>query len=194
MTFSRIAFTASALAGSLISLPALAHTGSAVSHESLFSGLLHPVTGIDHLLAMLAIGIWAAQQQGTLRIRIPAVFTLMLLAGFASALAGLGLPMIEGAIASSVLVLGLLIACAARLSSLAALSLSALFALFHGYAHGAESAAASAVLFAVGFLGSSLLLQVSGAFAARTVKAQLPVLVKVTGLAIAATGASLLAV
>jgi urease accessory protein len=194
MKFSRVALTATTLAGGLISLPALAHTGSATVHESLFSGLLHPVTGIDHLLAMLALGIWAAQQQGSLRIQIPAVFTLMLLAGFAAGVSGLGLPMVESATATSVLVLGLLAASAARLSATPALLISALFALCHGFAHGAESAAASATLFAAGFLGSSFILQISGAFAAHTVKAQLPVLVKLSGLAIAATGASLLAV
>ncbi len=175
------------------SAPALAHTGSVAEHNSLLSGLIHPLVGIDHLLAMLAVGFWAAMQKDNLRLQIPLTFMLVLIAGFMLGQSAFSLPVVEGGIATSVLMLGLLIAAAARLPAAAALGLSATFALFHGYAHGAEAAASSMTLFAAGFLGSSLMLHLGGGFAAHTVKAHLPALAKLAGLAIAAAGATLLA-
>lgn len=177
----------------LTSTPALAHTSTVVEHSSLLSGLTHPLAGIDHLLAMLAVGFWAAMQKPALRFQIPLTFMLVLIAGFMLGQMAINLPVVEAGIATSVLMLGLLITTAARLPAAVALGLSGGFALFHGYAHGAEAAASSITLFAAGFLGSSLMLHLCGGIAAHTVKAQLPALAKLAGLAIAAAGATLLA-
>lgn len=187
----KVATAASLLA--LSSTPAFAHTASVAEHSSLLSGLTHPLVGVDHLLAMLAVGFWAAMQKNKLRLQIPVVFMLVLIAGFMLGQTAFNLPIVEAGIATSVLMLGLLIATAARLPAAVALSLSGGFALFHGYAHGAEAAVSSMTLFAAGFLGSSLMLHLCGGIAANTVKTQLPALAKLAGLAIAAAGATLLA-
>ncbi|MBE9397384.1 HupE/UreJ family protein [Pontibacterium sp. N1Y112] len=187
----KVATAASLLA--LSSTPAFAHTASVAEHSSLLSGLVHPLVGVDHLLAMLAVGFWAAMQKNKLRLQIPMVFMLVLIAGFMLGQTAFNLPIVEAGIATSVLMLGLLIATAARLPTAVALGLSGGFALFHGYAHGAEAATSSMTLFAAGFLGSSLMLHLCGGMAANTVKTQLPALAKLAGLAIAAAGATLLA-
>jgi len=187
----KVATAASLLA--LSSTPAFAHTASVAEHSSLLSGLTHPLVGVDHLLAMLAVGFWAAMQKNKLRLQIPVVFMLVLIAGFMLGQTAFSLPIVEAGIATSVLMLGLLIATAARLPAAAALGLSGGFALFHGYAHGAEAMASSMTLFAAGFLSSSLMLHLCGGIAANTVKTQLPALAKLAGLAIAAAGATLLA-
>lgn len=187
----KVATAASLLA--LSSTPAFAHTASVAEHSSLLSGLVHPLIGVDHLLAMLAVGFWAAMQKNKLRLQIPMVFMLVLIAGFMLGQTAFSLPIVEAGIATSVLMLGLLIATAARLPAAVALGLSGGFALFHGYAHGAEAAVSSMALFAAGFLGSSLMLHLCGGMAANTVKTQLPALAKLAGLVIAAAGATLLA-
>ncbi|WP_036186809.1 HupE/UreJ family protein [Marinobacterium lacunae] len=154
------------------------------------AGLLHPLMGADHLLAMLAIGIWAALQQGSLRLAIPGAFMLALLAGFGLALTGFALPMVESGIALSVLLLGVVITTAVRLPASVMLTLSVLFALFHGFAHGHE-ASGSIATFAFGFMASSAALHLSGAVATQKLRA-LPALTRSLGAAIAATGLWLL--
>lgn len=187
----KVATVASLLA--LTSTSAVAHTATVAEHNNLLNGLIHPLVGLDHLLAMMAVGFWAAMQKSQLRIQIPMVFMLVLVAGFLLGQTAFGLPVVESGIATSVLILGLLIATAARLPAAAALGLSGIFALFHGYAHGAEAVASSMTLFAAGFLSSSLMLHLCGGIAANTVKTQQPTLAKLAGLAIAAAGATLLA-
>jgi len=177
-----------ALTLSLLPGLALAHSGEH-AESGLLSGLLHPFTGNDHLLAMLAIGIWAALQ-GTQRLKlaIPATFLAALLAGFVMGVNALGLPMVETGIALSVLLLGLLIASAVRLPAGVSLALAASFALFHGYAHGAE-ASGSLMLFAVGFLAASLMLHVGGVVLGEQLRQRLPLVARGLGVAIAASGA-----
>ena len=172
---------------SLLPTLAFAHTGHS-TENALFSGLLHPLTGTDHLLAMLAIGIWAALQSvRSLKLAIPATFLAALLAGFVMGINALGLPMVETGIALSVLLLGLLVASAVRLPAGVSLALAAGFALFHGYAHGAE-ASGSLMLFAVGFLATSLMLHVGGVVLGEQLRARLPMIARGLGVAIAASG------
>ena len=117
--------------------PLSAHTtGGAIG--GLASGLGHPFIGIDHLLAMLAVGIWAYQLGGSAIWKVPLVFVLTLLVGASIGLAGLGLPYIEPMIAASLMVFGLMIAMKSRVMPVAASVLVGLFAVFHGYAHGTE--------------------------------------------------------
>jgi urease accessory protein len=131
--------------------PLSAHTtGGAIG--GLGSGLGHPFIGLDHLLAMLAVGIWAYQLGGSAVWKVPLVFVLTLLVGASIGLTGLNLPFIEPVIAASVMVFGLLIAMKFRITPLLASLLVALFALFHGYAHGIEMPlAASPMAYVVGF-------------------------------------------
>src|SRR5512135_3708061 len=112
---------------------ASAHPGHAAAGFA--GGLAHPFLGVDHLLAMLAIGLWAAQQGGRALWAVPAAFVGAMLLGGALAWAGWMLPHVEAAIALSVLVTGLLIATERRAPVGVGIALAAVFAVFHGYAH-----------------------------------------------------------
>ena len=144
---------------------ALAHPG----HESasFLSGFSHPLGGLDHLLAMLAVGLYAAQQAARARWSLPLGFVLAMLLGAGLGAFGLGLPAVETGIATSVLVLGLLIAFAIRLPLAASLPLVALFALFHGHAHHAEMGTASLLTYAAGFALATACLHAAGFMLAR---------------------------
>jgi urease accessory protein len=116
-------------------------------------GLAHPLLGLDHLLAMIAVGLWAAQQGGRAVWAVPAAFVGTMVLGGVLAWSDLGLPHVETAIALSVLVLGLLVATRRQWSIIAGMSLAAGFALFHGYAHGLEMPLAmSPAGYAAGFV------------------------------------------
>ena len=125
----------------------------------LMAGLTHPFVGLDHLLAMIAVGIWAGQLGGRAVWLIPLTFVSVMVAAAALASFGLLLPLIEPAIACSVLVLGLLIAGSVRLPTSVGALLVSLFAVFHGYAHGLElPQAASPILYGAGFVLATALL------------------------------------
>jgi urease accessory protein len=131
-------------------------------------GLLHPLSGFDHLLAMLAVGVWAAQMGGKALWRVPATFVLVMLAGGALGMAGVPLPYVEAGIAASLVVLGLLVASAAQLPLIASMSIVGLFALFHGHAHGSEiQLDASPAFYALGFVIATGTLHVIGIMLAR---------------------------
>jgi urease accessory protein len=191
---SRVLPAATTLAATTFAVPAFAHSTDVMTSNAFVSGLLHPLLGVDHLLAMLAVGIWAAQQPDSQRKTIPLAFMFTLLAGYLLAFTGIALPAVESGIAASVLVLGVLATLAARLPRAVTMVITSGFALLHGYAHGVESAVASATLFGAGFLASSFGLQMFGAKAANALLAQQRLLLKLSGFAIAATGATLLAV
>jgi len=124
---------------------ALAHVGAdAGSHHGFVSGFVHPITGLDHLAAMLAVGVWSALTTRRLWLA-PLSFAALLLAGALLAQAGLALPAIEPMIAASMLVLGLLLAARIRLPEAAGAALVGGFALFHGAAHGQELAGVGAL-------------------------------------------------
>jgi len=131
---------------------ASAHTGGH-GLTGFVSGLSHPLLGLDHLLAMIAIGLWAAQQGGRALWAVPAAFVGTMALGGVLAMSGLALPQVETGIAASVLVLGLLIATRRQWSVMAGIAIAAGFALFHGYAHGLEMPQASSPeLYALGFV------------------------------------------
>lgn len=141
---------------------ALAHTGHG-EMGSLMSGFVHPLTGADHVLAMVAVGLLAAHLGGRMLWALPLAFLGMMLIGGAVAIAGAPLALVELGIFASVLVLGTLIASGRSLPGTLALGLCALFAVFHGHAHGAEMpAAASGALYATGFVASTGLLHALG--------------------------------
>ena len=125
----------------------------------LMAGLTHPFVGLDHLLAMIAVGIWAGQLGGRAVWLIPLTFVSVMAVAATLASFGLLLPLMEPAIACSVLVLGLLIAGSVRLPTSVGGLLVSLFAVFHGYAHGLElPQAASPILYGAGFVLATALL------------------------------------
>jgi len=136
----------------LAASPVYAHPLHGDAAGGFVRGLLHPLLGIDHLLAMVAVGVWAAQLGGSAVWKVPPAFVITMLIGAGAGLAGIGLPLIEPMIAASVVVLGLVIATQVRMSAWLASLLVAVFALFHGHAHMAElPAGALALNYIVGF-------------------------------------------
>jgi urease accessory protein len=155
----QILIAATALAAS--AAPAFAHLDPA-EHGSLMAGLSHPLFGADHILAMLAVGLWAAQIGGRALWTVPAAFVATMALGFALAMTGSPLPFVEPAILASVVALGLIVAMAVRLDAAAAAAIVAAFALFHGQAHGSELGTAGAWSFAAGFTLATALLHAAG--------------------------------
>ncbi len=145
-----------------LSTTALAHPGH--SFGGIGSGLLHPFSGLDHLLAMLAVGLWAGQHGSSRVWLLPAVFMSLLATGAGIALLLPSLPLIETGITASVLVLGLIIALSLQLPATLAIALTALFGFIHGYAHGVEMPGmASPAMYAIGFITATATLHFTGA-------------------------------
>jgi urease accessory protein len=137
---------------------AQAHTG-AHAQDSLIAGLMHPFSGLDHLLAMVAVGMWATQLGGRYLLTAPAVFVFSMALGAIAGASGAQLPMVETGTGLSVLVLGVLITLAARAPGHWVGLLIALFAVFHGFAHGTEMpASADRWSSFAGFLSATALL------------------------------------
>jgi len=123
----------------LTSTAALAHVGVGVGETSgLATGFLHPILGLDHVLAMVAVGLWAAQLGGRAVWTIPAGFVGAMILGAAAGMVGLHIPFVEVGIVASVMVLGVLVAAAFRAPVAVGAAVVGLFALFHGHAHGTE--------------------------------------------------------
>jgi urease accessory protein len=142
---------------------ALAHTGHAET-SGLIYGLAHPISGIDHVLAMVAVGLLSAHLDGRALWLVPLSFLAVMVVGGALGMAGIQIPLAEAGIGLSVIVLGLAVAFQFNLPALAATALVGFFAVFHGYVHGTElPAAASGLPYAVGFIGATALLQGVGA-------------------------------
>lgn len=199
------------IATGLASTAVLAHTGDlghvhgADAAGSFFQGALHPLTGLDHLAAMVSVGLWSALTAAPARAgraassmwAAPAAFAATLLLGALLGLGGLSLPGIEPMIAASLLVMGLLVCTRTALPTLAGGALVALFALFHGLAHGAELAGGHAAAALAGMVLSTAALHAAGlamgmalrrrdqAFASRWAP-------RAAGLGVAAFGATLL--
>lgn len=170
---------------------ALAHPGHDVS--GLSAGLLHPFNGLDHLLAMVAVGLWAAQNGGRKIWLLPAAFMLMMAAGAKCALIYPFLPLIESGIAASVLVLGIIIALSLKLSARLSIAITASFGFFHGYAHGLEMFGASeAQAYALGFLATTAALHLTGIVAGIATHVRCMHLPQMLGAVIAASGVWLL--
>ncbi len=139
---------------------ALAHPGH--DTNGVMAGLMHPVGGWDHLLAMVAVGLWAATFSGKARWLIPTTFIGVMAAGFVLGINGIHIPMTEQSIAASVLILGLAAAWVKKMPTAAAMILVGVFALFHGLAHGAEMGAHGALGYALGFVLATAALHAAG--------------------------------
>lgn len=171
----------------LLASPAAAHVG--LSHVTGFmAGVTHPLSGLDHLTAMIAVGLWAKQNDKP--IIIPAAFVSTMILGGALGMAHVPIPGVECGIAASVLVLGLLTASAMKVPTPAATLLVALFALFHGAAHGAEMpASVGGFEYAKGFVISTALLHATGLLLGTVLQSKYT---RYAGAAIALTGVFLL--
>lgn len=179
---SRSLLTAAALAAT--TLPALAHPGH--DEAGLLSGFLHPLSGADHLLAMVAVGLWAAFLGGRAFWLVPGAFMSAMVVGFLFGMNGMVLPAIEPGIAASVVVLGVMIATTARLPLAPSIAIIALFGLLHGQAHGAELTG-SALRFGLGFTAATAMLHAAG-MASGTVLARQRKLARALGMVIAGGG------
>jgi urease accessory protein len=141
---------------------AFAHTGEGGANGFL-AGVMHPISGFDHLLAMVSIGIWGATLGRPLVWVLPVAFPMMMVVGGILGIAGIPLPYIEPGIAGSVVVLGLAIAAAWRAPLAIAIAIVAVFGVFHGYAHGAElPSSASPAEFVAGFVICTGTLHIAG--------------------------------
>ncbi len=175
--------------------PALAHTG--LEHTFSFAaGLKHPFTGLDHLLAMVAVGLWAGVNGGRALWAWPVAFVGVMLAGGALGIGGVSVPLVEPGILVSVIVLGLMLLARVRLAPATGAALVAAFALLHGHAHGAElPSGAPALAYAAGFAIATALLHLLGLGAAglaRSGRGRL--LVRGAGALVAAAGVALAAI
>ena len=166
-------------AGLALALPAAAHPGHGAG-SGFLAGLLHPVSGIDHLLALLAVGLWSRQQRHGV-VLAPTFLVLMALG--AACAGGIVLPRLELSIAATVLLLGMLAAFALRMPPQLAVATVGACAFLHGLAHGQELTGMAS---GAGFILASSLVMLAGALPAERLRRML-------GAAIGAAGLSLLA-
>lgn len=142
-------------------LPAFAHLDPS-EHGSFAAGFSHPLFGLDHILAMVAVGLWAAQQGGRAIWIVPAAFIGTMALGFAFAIGGMPLPFVEPVILASVIFIGIAIALAMPVPTPAVAAMVGFFAFFHGHAHGGELGEAGAWQFAIGFILATGVLHAAG--------------------------------
>ena len=190
-SFKLLSLAAAATAD--FSTAALAHVGDH-SHMSFTEGLLHPFTGLDHVLAMVAVGLWASQLGGRALWLLPLTFPAVMALGAVLGMSGVALPGVEIGIAGSVMVLGAVVALALRPSLAISIPLIGAFALLHGYSHGIElPAGASALSYGTGFIAATLVLHAVG-IATGLIAGRLPVrfAARTAGGAIAVLGVLLL--
>lgn len=141
----------------------MAHEGAQLPYGSFLSGLTHPVLGADHFLAMVSVGVLSAQMGGRAIWTVPGTFVLVMALGGLLGWIDIGLSAIEAGIAFSVLALGTAIAVDKKLPMVAAMSAVGVFAIFHGYAHGAEMPeVARPLTYALGFMSGTALLHLMG--------------------------------
>jgi urease accessory protein len=133
---SRTVLRAAAFTFAFVATPALAHSGHGES--SFMTGLLHPLFGLDHVIAMVAVGLWGAVLGRPALYVLPIVFPLVMVVGGMMGMNGIALPYVEPGIAASAIALGLMVALMARPPLWVASLMVGVFALFHGHAHGAE--------------------------------------------------------
>jgi len=193
---NRKSFSGKKALGTLVMLlaPALAFAHPGHEESGLVAGLSHPLGGMDHLLAMIAVGLWAAQQKGAARWALPCTFVGTMLIGGLLGFEGLELPALESGIAASVFALGLAVALAVRPPLFMAMAATALFAMFHGVAHGLELPEMSSPWgYALGFVGATATLHAAGYAVVRSLPAAAAPIVRIAGALSAATGVWLFA-
>jgi len=172
--------------------PAEAHTGAGAAH-GYSNGLLHPLTGVDHVLVMLGVGLWGGALGGRSRWLLPFIFLTMMAAGAGLDFSGMSLRTPEAWIAVSVLALGLILCCGRQAQAGWAACLAAVFALGHGYVHAGEiSAGVDVFPYVAGFLSSTALLLGLGMSFSQMPSARFKIVKTTWGLVSAVVGAALL--
>lgn len=145
-----------------LSSRAFAHDGANLT-GGFQTGFLHPLSGLDHMLAMISVGLWGAALGRPLIIVLPVLFPIIMALGGGLGVAGVAMPPVEAGIALSVLVLGMMVALAVKAPVPVACAIVAFFALFHGYAHGREApSTADPIGYSAGFVLSTGLLHLVG--------------------------------
>jgi urease accessory protein len=187
---------AGAIAIALLGLPGLAeaHTGvHPLIADGAAAGFAHPFSGFDHLLAMVAVGLWASSLGGVARWAVPSSFIAIMTLGAALGANGLALPAVEPMIALSVVALGVMVALSVRVPTAAAAAMVAVFGLFHGFAHGAEMPAmAQPIAYGLGFVAATALLHGVGLALGASLPRLAPArTLRLAGGAIAAAGVAL---
>jgi urease accessory protein len=158
----RVRNTILAAALTMAATPAFAHTGMHMT-SGFAAGFLHPLGGIDHMLAMVGVGLFAALLGRSALIAVPGSFVLMMLVGGALGMAGFNIPAIEAAIAASVVAVGAVVALGWSWPVSGAAMLVGFLAIFHGYSHGAEiPSGATAFPYSMGFALASAALHSFG--------------------------------
>lgn len=190
MKYFRIAVTLAALA-----LPNIAHAHVGLHTDGAFAGFSHPFSGLDHILAMVAVGFWASTLGGKARWIVPSAFVAVMAVGGVMGIYGVPLPMVETGIALTVAVLGLLVAFEVKVPTFVAALIVGICALFHGHAHGSELPdMARAEGYVVGFMAATIVLHLIGiGFASLRFGKAGQLLVRAAGAAVALAGAVLLA-
>ena len=198
---TRLALAARSLAGSaalvaLAASPAHAHPQVGAAADGLVLGALHPVLGADHLLAMVAVGLWAAQRGGRSTWVLPLAFVGTMIVGALLGASGVALPGVEQGILLSVLLLGALVAAAATAPAAVGALVVAAFALLHGHAHGGEMpATASGIAYGAGLALATATLHAAAVIAALALRRRAvgAVALRVAGAAIGLGGLALAA-
>lgn len=171
--------------------PAFAHVGIG-STSSFAAGFGHPLSGLDHMTVMIAVGLWAALKGGRAIWAWPLAFVGVMLVGGALGMAGVHVPFVEPGILASVVALGLLVALAVDLPVSAGVAIIAIFALFHGHAHGTEVPEnAGGIEYMLGFALATALLHAVGIAAALGFGMRFRTLVRAAGALCAAIGVGL---
>ena len=172
-------------------LPAYAHVGAGPT-ASFAAGIGHPLSGLDHMTVMVAVGLWAALKGGRALWAWPAAFVGVMLVGAALGMLGVPVPFVEPGILASVVALGLLVALAVDLPVAAGAVVIGVFALFHGHAHGTEVPEnASGLAYMAGFALATALLHGAGIAAALGLGLKFRRVVRAAGAACAVVGAGL---
>ncbi|MEJ2028481.1 MAG: HupE/UreJ family protein [Maritimibacter sp.] len=151
----------STLALLLIASPAAAHVPPG-QYGSFAAGMTHPLFGLDHILAMVSVGLWASVLGGRALWAVPTAFVSFMVVGFLLAVTGVPLPFVEPMILASTVALGLLVTTTLKMDVVAGAAIVGLFALFHGHAHGAEMGTANALHFGPGFVLATAMLHAAG--------------------------------
>lgn len=165
----------------LLPSAAFAHTGAGAA-GGFAHGFAHPIAGLDHILAMVTVGLFAFQLGGRALWLVPVTFVAIMAAGGVLGVAGIAVPMVELGIALSVVVLGALVAAGVKAPLAIAMALAGFFAIFHGHAHGAEMPEdASGLAYGIGFMAATALLHAAGIGLGSAVGRFGPVMVRVAG-------------
>lgn len=187
---SSLATLAAVLA--VIASPVLAHTGQGV--DGLYAGIIHPLSGLDHVVAMVAVGLWGGILGKPALWQLPVAFPVIMAVAGAFGAVGVPLPGVEVGIALSGIVLGCMVLFAVKMPVWSATVLVGVFAVFHGHAHGAElPSSANPMAYALGFVLATGTLHLSGIAIGALAKWPVGrVVVRATGAAIALAGGAFL--